>query len=122
NILDCSIGESVVAAMPSTFVQARARLRLDERGPSWRDAAGVVVFTNYGDESIDGRKALLVGDSWLRSFLKQHDLELLIVTWFERRLLKGDHRGRHPSEQVYSAARIDADLNVCVADQLRERR
>jgi hypothetical protein len=122
SLLDCSIGDSVFAAMPSTFIQARANLMLDERGPSWRDAAGVVVFTKYGDESVDRRKALLVRGSWLRTFLKEHDLELLVASWFERQLLDGDHRQHHPSENVYSAARIDADLNISVADQVRERR
>ncbi len=121
-ILDCSISDSVFAAMPSTFIQARANLTLDERGPSWRDAAGVVVFTNYGNESVGYRKALLVRDRWLRSFLKKYHLESLVVSWFERRLIDGDHRQQHPSEDVYSAARIDADLNVFVAEQVRERR
>jgi hypothetical protein len=122
SVLDCSIGDSVFAAMPSTFIQARAKLLLDERGPSWRDAAGVIVFTNYRDRSADRRTALLVRGSWLQTFLRQHNLELLVASWFERRLLDGDHRQRHPSQDVYSAARIDADLNITVADQVRERR
>jgi len=76
----------------------------------------VVAFTNYGNEDVDRRRALLVRDTWLQSFLKQHNLELLVAKWFERRLLDGDRTGRHPSEEVYSAARIDAELNVFVAD------
>lgn len=122
SILDCSIGDSVFAAMPSTFIQSKASLMLDERGPSWRDAAGVVVFTNYGDESIHRSRALLVRGSWLRTFLKEHDLELLVASWFERRLLHEDHREHYPSVNVYAAARIDADLNVSVADEVRETR
>ena len=122
SLLDCSIGDSVFAAMPSSFVRARAKLRLGEQGPSWRDPTGMVVFTNYGDESVGRRKALLVRASWLRNFLKNHELELLIASWFERQLLTGDHGQYHPSESVYAAARIDADLIIHVADQVREPR
>jgi hypothetical protein len=82
--------------------------------------AGGVVFTNYGDESVHSSKALLVRGSWLRTFLKEHDLELLVASWFERRLLDGDHWQRYPAESVYSAARIDADLIISVADPVRE--
>ena len=32
--------------------------------------------------------------------------------WFERRLLDDDYRQLHPSENVFSAARIDAHLNI----------
>jgi len=121
-LLDCSIGGSVSAAMPSTFVQARAKLTPDQQGPSWRDPAGVVTFTNYGDESFGRRKALLVRGSWLCGFLGRNDLELLVASWCQRRLLDGGHRQRHPYEDVYAAARIDADLNISVADQVREPR
>jgi len=122
SLLDCSIGASVFAAMPSTFIQARATLTLDEQGPSWRDPGGVVIFTNYGDQSIHGLKALLVRGSWLRTFLERNNLELLTASWFERQLLDGDYRQHHPSENVHAAARIDADLNISVADPVRERR
>ena len=120
SLLDCSIGDSVFAAMPSTFIQAKANLKLDERGPSWGDVGGSFVFTNYADKSAHRSKAFLVRGSWLRTFLKEHDLELLVASWFERRLLDGDHRQHHPSESVYSAARIDADLGISLADQVRE--
>ena len=121
-LLDCSIGESVSAVMPSAFVQSRSNLVLDERGPSWCDGDGVVVFTNYRSESTDDHTAFLVRASWLQAFLKVHNVHLLIASWYERRLLDENHRARHLSESVYSAARIDADSNIHVAEPIRERR
>jgi hypothetical protein len=120
SLFDCSIEETVAAAMPSTFIQARSTLVLDERGPSSLDG-GAVVFTNYGDRTKKC-KGLLVRATWLSGFLRQHDLELLLATWYERRFLDDDPRRRYPSEEVYAAARIDADLNIHLAAVMRQRR
>jgi hypothetical protein len=45
-----------------------------------------------------------------------------VASWFERQLLDGDYRLHHPSEDVYAAARVDADLNISIAEQVREPR
>ncbi len=123
NSTDCSIGDFVFAAMPSTFIQAKAKLILDERGPSWWDTTEDVVFMNYGvDEPIRCRKSLLVRGTWLQKFLTEHNLELLVRIYCERRLVDSDHRQHHPSQIVYSAARINADLNIFISnDQVRKQ-
>ena len=41
--LNCSINESVSAGLPSTFVQSRSDLLLDEHGPCWLNTQGTVV-------------------------------------------------------------------------------
>jgi hypothetical protein len=120
SLYDCSIEDSVFAAMPSTFIQSRTKLILDERGPSWRDQDGEIVLTNYCDRAVDGSRALLVRGSWLQSFLKKNALVILVAGWFERRLLSGDHAQHYPSQSVYSAALIDSDLSITVADPVRE--
>jgi hypothetical protein len=125
SLLDCSIGETVSAEMPSSFVLGRARLRMDEAGPSWWDD-GELVVSHYVDESRGGGWALLVRASWLSFFLRAHGLELVVASWHRRwevhDRLTAEPRRVEPDEDVYAAARIDADLNLQLAAPVRDRR
>lgn len=119
SLLDCSIEASVSAALPSTFIQARSTLRTDARGPCWLDSGGVPVFTNLSSRP-DGRdKAFLVRANWLKTFLEDHQLELMIASWFERRLLDPDHTSPHPFADVVSAARVDSELTIYLSEPVR---
>ncbi len=126
NLLDCSINETVFAAMPSTFVQSRAELVLDERGPSFLDGSEV-VFTNYDPAGRQIQRALLVKGTWLSRFLRDHDLELVASSWHQRWAVydsavdrAGSEEERDPRENVYAAASVNAALNVHLADVIRE--
>jgi hypothetical protein len=121
SLLDCSIGKSVTAALPSTFVQARSNLFLDERGPCWLDAQGTIVFTTVGNSSYRQSSGLLVRWPWLKAFLDEHELDLVIASWHERRFLdKNTVAGHsHRFEDVVSAARIDAEMNVHLSEPNR---
>lgn len=123
SLADCSINETVFAAMPSSFVHAKANLVLDERGPSFADG-GEVVFTNYDPTGARSQRALLVKGTWLSRFLRKHELELLVSSWYERRIVREmtARRSKQPDpwENVYAAARVDADLNVHVSTAIRE--
>ena len=118
-MLDCSIGESFFAALPSTFVQARSNLVLGERGPCWLDAQDTVVFTNVGDSNERRGRGLLVRWHWLQTFLEEHDLDLVIASWYERRFLDDVHTHTHRFEDVVSAARIDAQMSVHLSEPNR---
>jgi hypothetical protein len=120
SLLDCSIRDTAFAATPSSFIQRRSTLVLDERGPCWL-AGDQVVFTNYYDDaSPDRRRALLVRASWLRKFLHDHDLELVGSSWHQRWSVHEHATHGDPWENVYAAVRLDADLNVQVAETIRE--
>ncbi|ARF75931.1 hypothetical protein B7C62_29435 [Kitasatospora albolonga] len=112
NILDCSIGETATAVLPSSFIQQTASLTFDMRGPSWLDAAGVPVFTYY-EEPGDNSRAFLTRKSFLRDFLAQHGLELVVWHWYERmRVRSDDHRGSHPYVESSLVARLTADMQI----------
>jgi hypothetical protein len=121
SLLDCSIQDTVSARMPSSFMYARTELLLDERGPSWMEY-GEVVATNYGDESRDRSRALLVRDTWLSRFLHAHRLELVISSWHQRWAVHENPVQGEPWESVYAAGRLDADLNLHLAIPIRESR
>lgn len=118
-LLDCSLSESVFAALPSTFVQARSNVLLNERGPCWLDAKVTVVFTNVGDSSDRRGRGLLVRWHWLRTFLEEHDLDLVVVSWYERRLVDKVDTRTHRFEDVVSAARIDAQMRIHLSEPNR---
>ena len=120
SVLDCSIGESVSAALPSTYVQMRSLLRCAEQGPCWLDEKGIISFANVESSNQIRAKALLVRGAWLSAFLANHDVELMVASWHERRLIDRDHK-QHPSEDVVSAARIDPELKVHLSEQNRQR-
>ncbi|MFA1546104.1 hypothetical protein [Actinomadura chokoriensis] len=109
NILDCSIGETASTVLPSTFIQQAAELTFDMRGPSWLDAEGAPVFTYYEERGNDSR-ALLVRASFLREFLAEHKLELIVLHGFERMRLSDDHSGKHPFVESSVNARLTAEL------------
>lgn len=119
--LDCSIEGSVAATVPSSFIQSRAQLTHDDRGPSW-SADGETVFTNYGRRrDLDIGHALLARADWLAEFMTTHDIEMVAASWHERMNLRDDW-GRHdPIEQVWSGARLGPDLSVHLANEIRER-
>jgi hypothetical protein len=119
SLLDCSIGESVFAALPSTFVQDRSNLLLDEHGPCWLDAQGMVVFTNVGDNSDRRGRGLLVRWHWLQGFLEEHDLDLMVASWYERGFFDRVDTHNHRFEDVVSAARIDAQMRVHLSEPNR---
>jgi hypothetical protein len=121
SVLDCSIEETAMAVAPSSFVHARSSLTLDERGPSWL-ANGEVIATNYRIRTGDRGHAFLVRASWLGRFLGAHDLELLITGWHERWNVHERPRRGEPWENVYSAARLDSDLQLHFATPVRESR
>jgi len=111
SILDCSIGETASTVLPSTFIQQAAGLTFDMRGPSWLDAAGAPVFTYYEEEGNDSR-ALLVRASFLREFLAEHKLELIVLHWFERMQLSDDHSGEQPYVESSVDARLTTELVI----------
>lgn len=111
NIYDCSMNETSSTALPSTFIQHAAKLELDMRGPSWRDAAGEIVFSHY-EEQDDDSCALLVKASFLREFLTAHKLVLIAMHWFERLEMSDNNYGAHPSVESSIDAFLSADLEV----------
>lgn len=108
SLLDCSIGESASAMLPSAFVQSASQLSFDLRGPSWLDSTGNPVFTNYTVQGTDA-EALLVRASFLREFMKTHDVELVATLWFQRMLLDGDHEA-NPYMDANSEGWFGADM------------
>lgn len=121
SLYDCSIGESVVASCPSTFIHNRAALHGQDDGPSWRTPEGDLVFTQTGS-SPHASKAFLVAAPWLAQFLVEHELVLLVASWCERRKLDRDDRRHHAWEDSYRSAMIDGDLKVHVGETIREKR
>jgi hypothetical protein len=119
SLLDCSISDSVFATLPSTFVQSRSNLLLNERGPCWLDAKDRVVFTSVGDNNDRPRRGFLVHWHWLQTFLEEHDLELVVASWYERRFLDRAATRTHRLEDVVSAARIDAQMNIHLSEPNR---
>jgi hypothetical protein len=118
SLLDCSIGDSVSSAVPSSFLQSKVVLRRTDPGPSWTSENGQIVFTTIRGESKSG---FLVRATWLGEFLATNQLELAVTSWVEHRLLTGGFNEHHPSEAIYSAVRIDADLKIHYARDIRER-
>ncbi|WP_406048278.1 hypothetical protein [Kribbella sp. NBC_00889] len=121
NILDCSIGESARATLPSTYLQQTAMLTFDMRGPSWLDAAGLPIFTYY-EEPDNEDHAFLVRASFLKEFLSQHKLELIFFHWFERMKITGDFRSRDPYIESSANARMTANLEILVTQTERTDR
>jgi hypothetical protein len=126
SLYDCSIGESVAATLPSTFVRLRSSLTTDERGPCWMND-GKVVFTNHARSDRDQQRAFLVRASWLSTFMKAHDVALVIGASTLRWRVSGDHHysGTHDPERddrldVYAAAHLTADLQFQFATSIRE--
>jgi hypothetical protein len=86
-------------------------------GPSWRHETGSeVLFVNYQPRDRDRDRALLVRASWLKDFLGKNNLDVVATAWYERRLLDAERTRDHPSREVYTAARIDRELNISNAD------
>lgn len=126
SLYDCSIGESVIATLPSTFVRARSSLTADERGPSWMDD-GEVVFTNHVTSDRDRQRAFLVRVSWLSSFMRAHDVEVIVGASTLRWRVTDDHHysdKRDPERDdrldVYAAAHLAPDLGLTLAPSIRE--
>ncbi|APX00435.1 hypothetical protein BWQ92_00635 [Arthrobacter sp. QXT-31] len=111
SVLDCSIGETASTVLPSTFIQQTAGLTFDMRGPSWLNAAGHPIFTYYEEEGNDSH-AFLVSACFLRNFLTEHKLALIVLHWFDRMELKEDHSGPHPYAESRIHARMSADLKI----------
>jgi hypothetical protein len=120
SLLDCSIGETVSAMAPSTFVRARTVLAMNVDGPSWRDQTETTVFTNW-DQSSRG-SSFLVNADWLKGFLVENELELMLASWHERMFIREGGGSHLPSEEIYQAARIDQELSVKTSSVIRERR
>jgi hypothetical protein len=126
SLYDCSIGESVHATLPSTFVRSRSSVAADERGPSWMDD-GEVVFTNHVTSDRDRQRAFLVRASWLSAFMLAHDVEVVLGASTLRWRVTGDHHysdKRDPERDdrldVYAAARLTPDLKLELAPSIRE--
>ena len=117
-ILDCSIGNSASAVLPSTFLQQAAGLSFDMRGPSWLGADGTPMFTYYEEVGSTSR-ALLVRATFLRAFLAAHQLALVVLHWFERMELSDRHVGKHPQVYVTTNAMLASDLKLSANKQLR---
>jgi hypothetical protein len=111
SLLDCSIGESASTVLPSTFIQQAAGLSFDMRGPSWLDTDGKPVFSYYEDPG-NASRTLLVRADFLRAFLQEHKLELVVLHWFERIELNDRYDGQHPRVYVTTNARLTAGLRL----------
>lgn len=111
SIFDCSIGTSAVASLPSAFIQQASKLSFDARGPSWLDASGAPVLTNYAENGVDGQ-AFLVRASFLQDFMATRGVDLLLTMWFERLLLDGDHTTSHPYLEARGEGRLTAELGL----------
>ena len=123
NVYDCSIGETANTVLPSTLLQQAAGLTFDMRGPSWLDAEGSPVFTFYQEPGSDSR-ALLVRASYLREFLAERELELVVLHAFERQELKDDYDrdDSFPSINTSVEARLTSELTVHSGRPRREER
>jgi hypothetical protein len=120
-ILDCSIGDSASAVLPSTFLQQVAELSFDMRGPSWLSADGTPMFTYY-EEVGNASRALLVKATFLREFLAAHQLALVVLHWFERTELNDRYNGKHPQVYVTTNAMLASNLKLSANKQLRTER
>ncbi|MFI7517578.1 hypothetical protein ACIBVK_29195 [Micromonospora echinofusca] len=121
NILDCSIGDTARTLLPSTLIQQAVDLTFDMRGPSWLDATGSPMFTFYHRQGNSSR-ALLVRGSFMREFLAERGLELIILHGFERMELTDKRDGPFPSINASVEARLTADLTVHTSQSRREER
>jgi hypothetical protein len=120
-ILDCSIGDSASAVLPSTFLQQAAGLSFDMHGPSWLSAEGKPKFTYY-EEAGNASRALLVNATFLRQFLAARQLTLVVLHWFERMELDDRYDGKHPQVYVTTNAMLASDLKLSANKQLRIER
>ena len=118
SILDCSIGDSATTVLPSTFIQQAAGLSFDMSGPSWLDAAGVPIFTFY-EEAGNDSYSLLVRRAFLRDFLSEQKLELVVQHWFQRMKLS-DTSERQPLIQSSTDAWLASDLGIHESASRRE--
>lgn len=118
SLLDCSIRESVSAVAPSTFIQSRTSLAADDFGPSWRDASDMIALTTIGDQTAR-TTAFVARARWLRKFLQDNSLDLMLVSWQERRCLASGSNTHSPWEMIFSAAKVSADLTLEIAEPLR---
>jgi hypothetical protein len=121
NILDCSIGETARTVLPSTFIQQAAGLTFDMRGPSWLDATGAPVFTYYEEKGNDSR-ALVARASFLRDFLAERKLELIVFRWFERMQLSGERNDQHPFVESNVVDWLTTDLLIREGNPRRSER
>jgi hypothetical protein len=119
--LDCSVRGTVSATMPSSFVQTRGSLMLDERGPSWTNA-GKIVVTCFTPTSDRTEACLLVRRDWLASFLQEDGLELVVEQWHQRWQLHDPPVAGEPSEEVTTSAWVGPDLQLHIGRQRRTRR
>jgi hypothetical protein len=115
---DCSIGEPATMTFPSTFVQQAAKLSLDMRGPSWLAADGAPVFTYYEEDGNDST-ALLVRASFLQEFLAAHQLELIVLHWFDRMEHTTERDRKHPQVQVATESRLEPNLTIRAGEPRR---
>ena len=109
-LYDCSIEDAARLTLPSTFIQAAAQLTFDPHGPSWvdRDGNPTFVYYNVGE----GGSALLVRASFLKQFMADQNLELVVSAWFERRVIDGSWGRELPWTEAWLEGRLDASLFV----------
>lgn len=100
---DRSFEGSVSTSIPSPWLAEAAKLRWSGEYSEWQDSSGAIVFR---DQSLrtGGTPRLEVSRSFLESFLKEHDLELIWTfqcekilmdhDYFPRRELSGSYRYR----------------------------
>jgi hypothetical protein len=123
-LLDCSIENGVGVVVPSSFIQQRATMEMDDHGPSWR-SDGSRTFVHIGDPA-EQNEALLVRRAWLLSFLQEHDMELILlqqhVRWEIRDWSLGRRRDDDPGIIVHSAGRVDRDGRLSQTRPVREPR
>ena len=113
SLLDCSIGETVWATMPATYLQARTNVRMIVAGPSWVDEMGQVVATCQQSSSNrwhgDYWFGLYARKDWLEQFLNRQGLALALTGKLERRLRDGGDTYAHRHLEVWSGAVLRAD-------------
>ena len=106
--LDCSLDHTASASAPSAFVQERAGLRWDGGAPEWR-ANGEAVAAFVGELGFSSSGGLLFKENWLRSFLRDHGLALVVVSSGERRFFDAQDTYRRPSLEFNGVAIFHCD-------------
>lgn len=100
---DCSIGESVKATLPSTFILNRSDLRAANGGRHLLDENGSTVVLNGQERSLSRQVAYFRLD-WLVDFSNRHNLALLLLVWSDRLLVDTKRTGKFPRAEERSSA------------------
>jgi hypothetical protein len=116
NGFDCSIRDSFTITCPSAFMQQSAGLRWSKTDATWNEGSeSVVAFTGARDWYRDD--LLVAKEDWLRAFLAEHDLALILGSNGERRHLMGRETYAQRWLDYYSVAALTHDGSITGARQ-----